>query len=231
MRNSAAAAAKARRELEVGQIGAAVGVEPVLLLGEIVVGDAGAMQRAQRRLGRAEIGGIAMRLGDMQRHAVDPAAHQRVASGEQQRRRDAERAGDRKRAALAPEQLKASGQLHHGTSSSRRSTASTSPASVRKRPRSMVEKTSRLRTTPPRQRPAKFVRYFAFVHAARVLARAWRAITRRRSRHGAPRPRRRDRPARARTGRASWPRSSPCRAAVAVGGCGGSRRAAETGRN
>ena len=45
-----------------------------------------------------------MRLGDMQRHAIDPAAHQRAASCEQQRRRDAERAGNRQRAAFAPEQ-------------------------------------------------------------------------------------------------------------------------------
>ena len=102
------AAAKAGGELEVGQKGAAVSVvlavEPVLFLGEIVVGDAGAMQCAQRHLRRAEIGGIAVGLGDVQRHAVDPAAHQDVPSGKKKRRRDAERAGKRKRVAFAAEQ-------------------------------------------------------------------------------------------------------------------------------
>ena len=72
---------KAGGELEIGQIGAAAAVEPVLLLGEVVVAYAGAMQRAQRRLGGAKISGVAMRLGDMQRHAIDPAAHQRLAPG------------------------------------------------------------------------------------------------------------------------------------------------------
>ena len=95
---------EARGELEIGQIGAAAAVEPVLLLGEVVVAYAGAMQRAQRRLGGAKIAGIAMGLGDMQRHAVDPAAHQCMVSGKQKRRRDAELAGSRERAALAPEQ-------------------------------------------------------------------------------------------------------------------------------
>ena len=130
------------------------------------MGDAGAMQRAQRRLGGAEIGGVAVGLGDMQRHAIDPAAHQRLASGKQQRRRDAERPGNGERAALAAEQQRsASTRLHHGTSSSRRSTASTSPPSVRKRPRSMVENTSRLSTTPLLPTPAKFRRFVACDHA------------------------------------------------------------------
>ncbi len=40
----------------------------------------------------------------MQRHAVDPAAHQDVLTGKQQRRRDAERAGNGERAAFAAEQ-------------------------------------------------------------------------------------------------------------------------------
>ena len=53
-----AARLEAGRELEVGEIGAAVAAaQPVLLLGEIVVADAGAMQLAQRLLGGAEIGG------------------------------------------------------------------------------------------------------------------------------------------------------------------------------
>src|SRR3954447_4732816 len=41
---------------------------------------------------------------------------------------------------------------HHGTSSRRRSTASTSPSSSRNRPRSTVENTSRLSSTPSVQR-------------------------------------------------------------------------------
>ena len=99
-----AVAAEARGELEIGEISAAAAVEPVLLLGEIVVANSGTMQRAQRRLGGTKIAGIAMRLGDMQRHAVDPAAHQRLASGKQQRRRDAELTRRGERATLAPEQ-------------------------------------------------------------------------------------------------------------------------------
>src|SRR4029077_92921 len=43
-----AATAEAGSELEIGQTGAALGVEPVLLLGQVVVADAGAMQRPQR---------------------------------------------------------------------------------------------------------------------------------------------------------------------------------------
>ncbi len=101
------AAAKAGGELEIGKKGAAMSVDlavkPVLFLGEVVVGDAGAMQCKQRRLRRAEIGGIAVRLGDVQWHAVDPAAHQDVASGKKKRRRNAERAGNGKRAAFAAE--------------------------------------------------------------------------------------------------------------------------------
>ena len=69
------------------------------------MGDAGAMQRAQHSFRRAEIAGVAMRLGDMQRHAVDPAAHQRAASGKEQRRRDAERLGAGERLLLAAEQF------------------------------------------------------------------------------------------------------------------------------
>ena len=45
-----------------------------------------------------------MRFRDVQRHAVDPAAHQGVLAGKEQRRRDAERAGNGERAAFAPEQ-------------------------------------------------------------------------------------------------------------------------------
>src|SRR5581483_9153252 len=47
---------------------------------------------------------------------------------------------------------RATGQLHHGTSSIRRSTASTSPSGARKRPRSTVENTSRFKMTPLCQR-------------------------------------------------------------------------------
>ena len=73
---------EAGRELEVGEIGLAVAAhEPILLLGEIVVADAGTMQPAQRKLRGAEIGGITKWLCKMQRHAVDEAAHQRPAAG------------------------------------------------------------------------------------------------------------------------------------------------------
>ena len=99
-----AVAAEAGGELEIGQICAAAAVEPVLLFGEIVVAYSGTMQRAQRRLGGTKIADVAMGLGDMERHAIDPAAHQRTASGKQQRRRDAELSRSGERAALAPEQ-------------------------------------------------------------------------------------------------------------------------------
>ena len=86
-----AAPVEAGRELEVGHIGAAVAADqPVLLLGEIVVADAGAVQPSQRRLGRAEIGEVAMGLGQMQRDAVDEAARKSAAAGPEQCRADIE---------------------------------------------------------------------------------------------------------------------------------------------
>ena len=101
-----AARLEAGRELEVGEIGAAVAAaQPVLLLGEIVVADAGAMQLAQRLLGGTEIGDVAVRLGQMQRHAVDEAAHQRLLAGPQQFRPDVQVARQRQRAAFASEQM------------------------------------------------------------------------------------------------------------------------------
>src|SRR5438034_125395 len=67
-----AARPEAGRELKVGEIGAAVAAtQPILLLGEIVMADAGAMQLAQRLLGGTEIGGIAKRFCQMQRYAID----------------------------------------------------------------------------------------------------------------------------------------------------------------
>src|SRR5262249_57398299 len=85
-------------KLEVGEIGAPVAsAQPVLLLGEIVVADAGAMELAQARFGRAEEGALAVRLGDVQRQAVDPSADQCIATSEQERRRNAQVAGNRDR--------------------------------------------------------------------------------------------------------------------------------------
>ena len=43
--------------------------------------DACAMQLAQGELGGAEIGEVAMGLGQMQRDTVDEAAHQRLPAG------------------------------------------------------------------------------------------------------------------------------------------------------
>ena len=77
-----AARREAGRELKVGEIGAAVAAaQPVLLLGEIVMADAGAMQLAQRLLGGTEIGGIAKWFCQMQRHAIDKSTHQRLPAG------------------------------------------------------------------------------------------------------------------------------------------------------
>src|SRR5208282_5875973 len=78
-----AAAVEAGGKLEIGEIGASAGVKPVLFLGEIVVAYSRTMERPQCRLGGTEIAGIAVRLGDMERHAIDPAAHQHAASGKQ----------------------------------------------------------------------------------------------------------------------------------------------------
>src|ERR1700730_16796597 len=99
-----AVAAEAGGELKISEIGAPAAVEPVLLLGEVVVAYAGAMQLAQCGFGGTKIAGVAERLGDMERHAIDPAAHQRTAAGKQQLRRDAELARSGERASLAPEQ-------------------------------------------------------------------------------------------------------------------------------
>jgi hypothetical protein len=63
------------------------------------------MQLAQGGLGRAEEAALAVRLGNMQRQAVDPAAHQRALAAEQQGWSDAELARDRQRAPLAREQV------------------------------------------------------------------------------------------------------------------------------
>ncbi len=107
MRNSQLRRREPRRELEIGEIGAAVGAaQPVLLLGEIVVADAGAVQLAQRGLGRAEI--AAARRAAWRCAAATPSIQPRTsvaATGEQQRRRDAEVAGARQRALLAREQV------------------------------------------------------------------------------------------------------------------------------
>jgi hypothetical protein len=93
-------------ELKIGDIGAAVvAAQPVLLLGEVVVANAGAVQLAQDRLGGAEIGRVAVRLGEMERYAFDPAAHQDAASGQAERWRHPQRSRGRQRAALAAEQM------------------------------------------------------------------------------------------------------------------------------
>ena len=101
-----AARAKAGRELEVGEIGAAVATdEPVLLLGKIIVADPGAVQLAQCLLGGSEIVDIVKRLCQMQCHPVDESAHQRLPAGPQQFGSDTQVARQDKRVAFAPEQM------------------------------------------------------------------------------------------------------------------------------
>src|SRR5262249_39228048 len=98
------AAREVSGKLEIGEIGASVApAQPVLLLGEVVVADAGAMQLAQRRLGRAEEAAFAARLGDVERQATDPAGGGRIATAEKGRRREPEPARDRQRPPLARE--------------------------------------------------------------------------------------------------------------------------------
>ena len=67
--------------------------------------DAGAMQFSQRLLGGAEIAEIAVGLCQMQRHAVDEAAHQRLPSGPQQLWSDIKVARQGQRAGLPGEQM------------------------------------------------------------------------------------------------------------------------------
>src|SRR5262249_6268165 len=98
-----AATAEEGRQLEVGEIGPAMRIQPVLLFGEIVMGNPGTMQTAQRGFGRKEISCVAVRLGNMQRYAVNPTAYQELPSGKKQRRRYPESAGHCPRVALAPE--------------------------------------------------------------------------------------------------------------------------------
>ncbi len=63
-----------------------------------------AMELAQRCFGGTKIAGIAVGLGDMQRHTRNPAPHQHAASGVKEAWRDVERRGARQCAPLAPEQ-------------------------------------------------------------------------------------------------------------------------------
>ena len=92
-------AMKAGGELEIREHGATVrSSQPVLFLGEVIMSDVGPVQRAQRPAGGSEKPKVVGRLLDMDRKAVDPAANQAAASGEQQRRRNAETAGNRERA-------------------------------------------------------------------------------------------------------------------------------------
>ena len=101
-----AAGLEAGGQLKIGNIGPAVAAaEPVLLLGKIVMANAGAVQLAQGELGGAEIGEVAMGFCQMQRDAVDETAHQRLPAGPQQLRPDVEIARQRQRVALAGEQM------------------------------------------------------------------------------------------------------------------------------
>src|SRR5215470_12882218 len=63
------------------------------------------MQPAQRRLGRAEVGDIAIWLGQMQRDTIDEAAHQRAPSGPEQFGPDVEALRARQRLPLAREEM------------------------------------------------------------------------------------------------------------------------------
>src|SRR5580658_3758290 len=56
-------AAETRGKLKVSDVGAAVRIKPILFLGEIVVGNAGVMERSQCCLGGAEVADIAMWFG------------------------------------------------------------------------------------------------------------------------------------------------------------------------
>ncbi len=69
-------------KLKIGHISLAVAAaQPVLLLGQIVVTNADAMQPAQHRLGGTEIGDVAEWLCQMQRDAIDKAPNQSLPPG------------------------------------------------------------------------------------------------------------------------------------------------------
>jgi hypothetical protein len=94
------------RKLEIRDVGAAVlAAQPVLRLGEVIVTDPAAVKLAEYVLGGAEIGGIAPRLGDRERSAVDPSADQRPSAGEQKVRHPLKRRHRFERATLAVEQM------------------------------------------------------------------------------------------------------------------------------
>ena len=155
MRNSQLRRRKRRGQLEIGDIGAAVGsAQPVLLLGEVVVADAGAVELAQRGLGRAEVAvspwGLAMCSG---RPSIQPRTSARRppnSSGGAMPRPPA----TRQRAPLAREQVARQAEApprhlvdpaqHRLDVAGRRSEA----AALDRR------NTSRLSTTPFVQRPA-----------------------------------------------------------------------------
>src|SRR6266487_6810118 len=81
----AAAGLETGGQLKIGHIGAAVAsAQPVLLLGEIIMADAGAVQLAKRELGGSEIGDVAMGFCQMQCDTIDEAAHQRASAGPEQ---------------------------------------------------------------------------------------------------------------------------------------------------
>src|SRR5262249_16236750 len=93
------------RELGIGEVGAAVAsLQPVLLLGEIVMANSGPMQLAKRGAGGMKIRMVPVRFGNLQGNSIDPAAHEYAPSGKEERRRDAELARDCERFALTREQ-------------------------------------------------------------------------------------------------------------------------------
>ncbi len=88
-------------ELKISDVGAAIAAaQPVLLLGEVIVTNAGTVQFAQNRLGGAKIGAVTVWFGKMQRNALDPAAHQDALPGKTEQRGHAERSRGRERPVL-----------------------------------------------------------------------------------------------------------------------------------
>src|SRR5579883_2311429 len=81
-------------ELEIRDICASVAAaQPVLLLGKVVVADAGAVQLAQDGFGGAEIGDLAVWPGNVQCDTIDPAARERAGPRKAQRRRNPQGGG------------------------------------------------------------------------------------------------------------------------------------------
>ena len=113
------------------------------------------MQLAQRRLGGAEVSGVAVGLGDVQRDAVDPASDQGAPAAQTAAPARSQASRPRRaRAVRARTDERPAARSRPGSGRAGAARPRPRRLSPRKRPRSTVENTSRLSTTSVRQRPS-----------------------------------------------------------------------------